>query len=69
MFGHFILNGFSLHSNYIQIHNNKDYSWEYKHYMFNKQFFNLLGFISVLGNFSGHNTFSKVVAHLATQFK
>ena len=31
MFGHYILNGFSLHSNYIQIHNNKDYSWEYKH--------------------------------------
>ena len=26
--------------NYIQIHNNKDPSWEYKHYMFNKQFFN-----------------------------
>ena len=23
MFGHFILNGFSLHSNYIQIHNNR----------------------------------------------
>ena len=42
--GH-VQNGFSLHSNYIQIHNNKDSSWEYKHYMFNKQFFNLLGYI------------------------
>ena len=40
MFGHFILNGFALHSNYIKIHDNKDYSWEYKYYMFNKQFFN-----------------------------
>ena len=39
-FGHYILNGFSFHSNYIQIHNNKDYPWEYKHYMFHKQFFN-----------------------------
>ena len=27
----------SLHSNYIQIHNNKDYSWEHKHYMKNEQ--------------------------------
>ena len=34
MSGHYILNGFSLHSNYIQKHKNKDYSWEYKHYMF-----------------------------------
>ena len=30
----FYTNGFSLHSNYIQIHNNnKDSSWEYKHYI------------------------------------
>ena len=42
----FYTNGFSFHSNYIpnyiQIHSNKDPSWECKHYMFNKQFFKSL---------------------------
>ena len=29
----FYTNGFSLRSNEIQIHNNKDSSWEYKQYI------------------------------------
>ena len=41
----FYTNGISLHFNCIQIHNNKDSSWEHKHYKFNKQLFNQLDFI------------------------
>ena len=41
----FYTNGFSLHSNHIQIHNNKDSSWEYKHYTEISMMLEILGYI------------------------
>ena len=61
---------FSLHSINIILHNNKDYTWEYKTLYDTKQFFNQLGFILLhleqTSNINLNSLKTKVISFMPT---